>query len=726
MKATARTAKRINSATLMSMRIFQISGLLLAAVLGANLPLQSQTVTVDPGQAWLGYVNVSDPPSAGGNYEFGSSWATADLTAVFSGSTLTLGPNQINDPSAYWYIGGGGPGAVGNKVIDANMYVETTGVYVNTTLTFTGEVLANTLAGQTAPNGVSWTTVAFIKDFAPDYSSSTSVTVPLTPGPFSLSLVTGAATHHIQYGFETIGSTVWATDVGPYGNVVINLATVTVPSTPTNVLSNPGFESDPAGENQTLRGWAAYGANTYSETSAAIAHGGVNYLKVYQGTSSSVNYSGVYQDYISGPGATYSADGWAYTPSASRLAGQNAAWIEVTFRDANANILALYRSAIITTNSLANGTFPIGAWRNLPVTNQYNPNNYSITNTVSRLVAPSGTYFVRYQLVFQGDGKMSTGSVYFDDLALAPAGGAPYGDWNITWSDEFNGTSINPNVWTYDLGYLNVNNEKEYYTSSANNSYVSGGLLHVVARQDSTHNYTSARLKSQGLFSCLYGRLEWRAKLPSGTGTWPALWLLGNNITTINWPGCGEIDVMENNGNTPGTVQGSLHSGTDETGYYDFLNGESATSFHTYTLDWSPTAMLWYVDGHLYQSQTSWGSSVGAYPFPFNQPFFFIMNLAIGGDYVGNPSISQINSGTVFPAEMQVDYLRIYQPTTPLKIFITRTNSNLLLTWPGNIVCHLQKQLNSPGTNWVDVTTSTNTLLVTPNQGAAFYRLKSP
>jgi len=193
------------------------------AVLGAAINLNAQTVTLDPSQSWVGYMNVFNLPSAGGAYQFGSSWGTADLTATFAGSTLTLGPNQINDPNSYWYTPAGGPGSVGNKVMDANMYVETTGTYVSTTLTFTGDVLANTLAGETvAGNGVTWTTVAFIKDFAPDYSSSYSTTLALTPGVFSLSLATGGAGDHVQYGFETIGSDVWSTDVGNYGTVIIN------------------------------------------------------------------------------------------------------------------------------------------------------------------------------------------------------------------------------------------------------------------------------------------------------------------------------------------------------------------------------------------------------------------------------------------------------------------------------------------------------------------------
>ncbi len=180
-------------------------------------------VGVDPSSTWLGYMNVSDRPQDGGAFRFGSAWGPADLTATWGGGSLTLGPNSIGDPDPYWYQGGGAPGAVGNKIMDASMYVETTGVYSGQTLTFSGSVLNNTLVGNTNADGNGWTSVAFIKDFAPDYSSFVATTVALTPGTFSINLTLDAdATRHIQYGFETIGPNVWATDVAPYGSIEID------------------------------------------------------------------------------------------------------------------------------------------------------------------------------------------------------------------------------------------------------------------------------------------------------------------------------------------------------------------------------------------------------------------------------------------------------------------------------------------------------------------------
>jgi hypothetical protein len=161
------------------------------------------------------------PPNLGG-YQFGSPWGTGDLIAFFTGPVLTLAPNSIGDPNPYWYIGGGGPGAIGNKIMDANMYVEPAGSLPGQIVTFTGTVVANTLVGSTDPLGNGWTSVAFIKDFAPDFSSFNQTTVALTPGVFSISLATvNDPARHVQYGFETIGPDVWITDNASYGNVQI-------------------------------------------------------------------------------------------------------------------------------------------------------------------------------------------------------------------------------------------------------------------------------------------------------------------------------------------------------------------------------------------------------------------------------------------------------------------------------------------------------------------------
>jgi beta-glucanase (GH16 family) len=177
------------------------------------------SVTVDPAETWLGYMNVFDLPTAGGARRSGEVWPPANLTASFSGPVLKLAPNTISDPATYWYIGGGGPGKAGNKIMEANMYVEKTGSLSGKTVTFSGQVLSNTLTS-------AHSTQAFIKDFAPDYSSFNEVNAPLVNGAFSITLATQAATgRHVQYGFQTKGVNVWATDVGPFGAAQVTAST---------------------------------------------------------------------------------------------------------------------------------------------------------------------------------------------------------------------------------------------------------------------------------------------------------------------------------------------------------------------------------------------------------------------------------------------------------------------------------------------------------------------
>jgi len=181
---------------------------------------------VDPGAPWIGYMDVFDTPANGGAYVFGSAWGTADLTATFDTTTLTLGPNTIVEFGPFWYTPTGAPGAVGNKIMDATMYVEV-GSLPGQLVTFSGTVLSDTLTlannpGNVDVSGNGWTSVVFIKDFAPDYSSFAMTSVPVSPGAFSISLNTiNDPARHVQYGFETAGPDVWVTDVAPYGTVVI-------------------------------------------------------------------------------------------------------------------------------------------------------------------------------------------------------------------------------------------------------------------------------------------------------------------------------------------------------------------------------------------------------------------------------------------------------------------------------------------------------------------------
>lgn len=193
-----------------------------------SLDANPTNVTVNSAAPWVGFMNVSNKPQDGGAYQFGSGWGTADLNAVFTPLGLRLSPNTIGDPDPYWYTPAGGPGSVGNKSMDASMYVEI-GSLPGRKLIFSGTVLSNTLvsASNTNAAGNGWTSVAFIKDFAPDYSTFNSSTVPLTTGAFNLQLTTvNDPTRHVQYGFETVGPNVWVTDVAPFGSILIGNAGV--------------------------------------------------------------------------------------------------------------------------------------------------------------------------------------------------------------------------------------------------------------------------------------------------------------------------------------------------------------------------------------------------------------------------------------------------------------------------------------------------------------------
>jgi beta-glucanase (GH16 family) len=253
----------------------------------------------------------------------------------------------------------------------------------------------------------------------------------------------------------------------------------------------------------------------------------------------------------------------------------------------------------------------------------------------------------------------------------------------LVWSDEFSNTTAanaqpNPSVWTYDTGNSGFgNNELEDYCAWASSSspcseaapsaYVgTDGYLHIVAAQPSPGVYTSARLKTQGLFSFQYGRIEFRAQVPEGQGFWPAAWLLGNNIATVNWPACGEMDVLEriNAAATPDWNEGSIH-GTGFTGgnigtRYNFPSGQTAAGWHTYGMIWSKASVAYYVDDPTQPYVTYTPSSIASFsgavwPYDSGQSNYIILNLAIGGSWPGSP-----NSTTPFPSQMLVDYVRIY------------------------------------------------------------------
>src|SRR5262245_28435488 len=288
-------------------------------------------------------------------------------------------------------------------------------------------------------------------------------------------------------------------------------------------------------------------------------------------------------------------------------------------------------------------------------------------------------------------------------VVLAPSGSRseeippPPAGWKLVWHDDFDGKEIDKAKWDFDVGngFYDYgahqwirgwgNDELQYYTRDADNAFVKDGMLHIRALKESRDGFgfTSARLKTRKkdgspLFNQKYGRFEFRAKLPTGKGVWPALWMLPQEEKYGGWASSGEIDVMEARGQEPTKVLGTLHYGnrwpanTHLSKDYILPRGGTIADFHVYTLEWEPGGIRWSVDGQQYAAQSFWWSSsrveggkglnpakeadLNAWPAPFDQPFYLVMNVAVGGKFLGNP-----DKTTAFPVEMVVDYVRVYE-----------------------------------------------------------------
>jgi beta-glucanase (GH16 family) len=241
-------------------------------------------------------------------------------------------------------------------------------------------------------------------------------------------------------------------------------------------------------------------------------------------------------------------------------------------------------------------------------------------------------------------------------------------DCELVWSDEFDGTSVDTNKWEFMIGDGSAygipgwgNNELQYYRSQ--NATVANGELTITAKQESFggKQYTSARLRTLNKGDWTYGRMEMRAKLPVGQGMWPAFWMLGSNSPYGGWAASGEIDIMESIGSNPERIYGSIHYGGEApannySGNSTYLAAGTATDWHVYAVEWQEGIIRWFVDGQLYSTQTSWYSTNGPFPAPFDVDFHLLLNLAVGGYFPGNP-----DGSTVFPQQYIIDYVRVYQ-----------------------------------------------------------------
>ncbi|HYQ31222.1 MAG TPA: glycoside hydrolase family 16 protein [Polyangiaceae bacterium] len=238
-------------------------------------------------------------------------------------------------------------------------------------------------------------------------------------------------------------------------------------------------------------------------------------------------------------------------------------------------------------------------------------------------------------------------------------GGAPAG-WVLSWSDEFNGSGLVSSAdWGYEVGKVR-NNEAQYYTNAdTDNAHMENGNLVITAIKEPMNNmaYTSASINTQGKRQFLYGRLEMRAKIPVAKGTWPAFWLLGINQKQVGWPKCGEIDVMENVGYEPNIIHSTSHTGADETGQHNgTINVDGlADNFFVYALEWSSTQLDFFIDDKKIFTYANDGAG-NVDTWPYSQPFFLLINLAIGGSWGGQQGIDD----AAFPHHYYIDYVRYY------------------------------------------------------------------
>jgi beta-glucanase (GH16 family) len=251
--------------------------------------------------------------------------------------------------------------------------------------------------------------------------------------------------------------------------------------------------------------------------------------------------------------------------------------------------------------------------------------------------------------------------------ASAPHDFDPGSEWTLAWHDEFDGaegTQPDAARWVFETGGNGFgNNELEFYTDRKENAALDGhGMLVITARKESYmgRDYTSARLKTQGKFEHTYGRYEARIRIPKGQGIWPAFWMLGNDIGSASWPACGEIDIMENIGKEPTTVHGTIHgpgySGGGGLGVPSMLPGNApfADDFHLYAIEWTEDAVRWFVDDTMYGMKQKSDLPNGA-KWVYDHPFFLLLNVAVGGQWPGEP-----NDTTQFPQTMTIDFVRVY------------------------------------------------------------------
>jgi beta-glucanase (GH16 family) len=244
-------------------------------------------------------------------------------------------------------------------------------------------------------------------------------------------------------------------------------------------------------------------------------------------------------------------------------------------------------------------------------------------------------------------------------IASAPTPTPAGGPWTLVFADEFDTPgSLDPAKWGYEIGSIR-NNELQYYTSRSENVRLEGGNLVIEGRKEAYqgYGYTSASVNTKKRFEFQYGKVEVRAKIPSGVGTWPAIWMLGANIDQVGWPSCGEVDIMENVGFDPLKIYGTIHTLAGSGGNGKGSNVTLANpweDFHVYAIEWYADRIDFFVDGQKYFTYANDGSSRA---WPFDKPQYLLLNLALGGAWGGQKGMDD----SAFPHRYLIDYVRIYK-----------------------------------------------------------------
>jgi beta-glucanase (GH16 family) len=396
--------------------------------------------------------------------------------------------------------------------------------------------------------------------------------------------------------------------------------------------------------------WAISG-NVFRDQS--VPRSGANVLKLFGNFNGGANTSSAYQNVPMKPGQRLSAVTYAYNKSTDAMSGNNFAVLKVIYRNASNVDLMSSESRQINAGTARN------QWQKISASLGDAPAGTTHCAIFFLFIQPSSTPF-------------ASGAAFFDDVTVEIRNPQRY---TQIWVDDFKGTSLNKKDWEPMIGDGSAygipgwgNNELQYYSSRSQNLVVSGGLLRIIARKESFggRNYTSARIrtlnKPKGDFR--YGRVEARMKVPIGQGLWSAFWMLSSSSAYGGWASSGEIDIMEIVNSTQQCLFTIHHGGAWPNNVYTGGNITRSSGFgdgfHVYAVEWEPDSIKWFVDGVQTYSlnSTQWYSSAVTWNqrAPFDVAFHMLINLAVGGNLPGDPNLS-----TVFPAELQVDWVRYSQ-----------------------------------------------------------------